>query len=138
MQGPYVLVMVSTGRSGSAKSKQLPALWFVSAYRGLSRPFKKNVKYVVLVRPTGWLKTLLAVVRPVTSRKSARKLKKVIASRRCRRCSCLQSCEVEGLPGATAQLTSDLGDELAEQLYAAVQQVLCMAGLASPTHEMMI
>eukprot|EP00891_Asterochloris_glomerata_P000615 jgi/Astpho2/615/Aster-04457 len=77
IQGPYVLVMVSTGRSGSAKSKQLPALWFVSAYRGLSRPFKKNVKYVVLVRPTGWLKTLLAVVRPVTSRKSARKLKKL-------------------------------------------------------------
>ena len=88
VQGPYVLIMVSTGRSGSAKSKQLPALWFVSAYRGLSRPFKKNVKYVVLVRPTGWLKTLLAVVRPVTSRKSARKLKKVL-----QKVLCLHSCE---------------------------------------------
>lgn len=72
-QGPYVLVMVNTGQG----TKRLPAGWLISAYRNLSRPFKKNVKYIVLVRPSGVLKTMLAFVRPFVSGKANRKVLKV-------------------------------------------------------------
>ena len=75
MQGPYVLVMVNTGRG--SKSKRLPAGWLISTYRSLSRPFRKNVKYIVLVRPSGMLKTILALVRPFVSGKAHRKVCKV-------------------------------------------------------------
>lgn len=75
MQGPYVLVMVATGRHQN--SNKLPAMWLISAYRSLSKPFRKNVRYIVLVRPTSGLKTLVAVIRPFVSSKAAKKVKKV-------------------------------------------------------------
>lgn len=74
-QGPYVLVMVATGRHQN--SNKLPAMWLISAYRSLSKPFRKNVQYIVLVRPTSGLKTLVAIIRPFVSSKAARKVKKV-------------------------------------------------------------
>lgn len=74
-QGPYVLVMVATGQH--QKSNKLPAMWLISAYRSLSRPFRKNVRYILLVRPTGGLKTLVACIRPFVSAKAARKVRKV-------------------------------------------------------------
>ncbi|CAL8460871.1 g402 [Coccomyxa elongata] len=74
-QGPYVLVMVNTGRSH--KSNRLQASWLVSAYRGLSRPFRKNVKYIILVRPSKALKAFLTMLRPFLSRKAHRKVVKV-------------------------------------------------------------
>jgi hypothetical protein len=74
-QGPYVLVMVNTGRSH--RSNRLQASWLVSAYRGLSRPFRKNVKYIILVRPSKPLKAFLTVLRPFLSRKAHRKVVKV-------------------------------------------------------------
>ncbi len=75
MQGPYVLVMVATGQH--QKSNKLPAMWLISAYRSLSRPFRKNVGYILLVRPTGGLKALVACIRPFVSAKAARKVRKV-------------------------------------------------------------
>lgn len=78
LQGPYVLVMVNTGRSH--KSNRLQASWLVSAYRGLSRPFRKNVKYIILVRPSKALKAFLTMLRPFLSRKAHRKVVKVGAS----------------------------------------------------------
>lgn len=75
VQGPYVLVMVATGRHQN--SNKLPAMWLISAYRSLSKPFRKNVRYIVLVRPTSGLKTLVAIIRPFVSSKAARKVKKV-------------------------------------------------------------
>ncbi|DBA82124.1 TPA: hypothetical protein ACH3X1_007113 [Trebouxia sp. C0004] len=74
-QGPYVLVMVATGQH--QKSDKLPAMWLISAYRSLSRPFRKNVRYIMLVRPTGGLKALVACIRPFVSAKAARKVRKV-------------------------------------------------------------
>ncbi|KAL0049226.1 hypothetical protein WJX82_009144 [Trebouxia sp. C0006] len=74
-QGPYVLVMVATGQH--QKSNKLPAMWLISAYRSLSRPFRKNVRYILLVRPTGGLKALVACIRPFVSAKAARKVRKV-------------------------------------------------------------
>jgi hypothetical protein len=74
-QGPYVLVMVNTGRSH--KSNRLQASWLVSAYRGLSRPFRKNVKFIILVRPSKPLKAFLTMLRPFLSRKAHRKVIKV-------------------------------------------------------------
>ena len=75
LQGPYVLVMVATGQH--QKSNKLPAMWLISAYRNLSRPFRKNVRYILLVRPTGGLKALVACIRPFVSAKAAKKVKKV-------------------------------------------------------------
>lgn len=75
MQGPYVLVMVATGRHQN--SNKLPAMWLISAYRSLSKPFRKNVRYIMLVRPTSGLKTLVAIIRPFVSSKAAKKVKKV-------------------------------------------------------------
>lgn len=75
LQGPYVLVMVATGQH--QKSNKLPAMWLISAYRNLSRPFRKNVRYILLVRPTGGLKALVACIRPFVSSKAAKKVKKV-------------------------------------------------------------
>ncbi len=78
LQGPYVLVMVNTGRSH--KSNRLQASWLVSAYRGLSRPFRKNVKFIILVRPSKPLKAFLTMLRPFLSRKAHRKVIKVCSS----------------------------------------------------------
>ena len=75
LQGPYVLVMVATGQH--QKSNKLPAMWLISAYRNLSRPFRKNVRYILLVRPTGGLKALVACIRPFVSGKAAKKVKQV-------------------------------------------------------------
>ena len=46
-QGDYVLVLTSRGHT------KLPSMWVMGAYRSLPRPFRKNVQYIVLVRPTG-------------------------------------------------------------------------------------
>ena len=78
LQGPYVLIMVATGQT--QKSNKLPAMWLISAYRNLSRPFRKNVRYILLVRPTGGLKALVACIRPFVSAKAAKKVKKVSSS----------------------------------------------------------
>ena len=75
-QGPYVLCMVASGHQGDTSSK-LPAMWLIRAYRSLSRPYKKNVKYIVLVRPSAMLSTMMVVLRPFLSTKAARKLHKV-------------------------------------------------------------
>lgn len=75
LQGPYVLVMVATGQH--QKSNKLPAMWLISAYRNLSRPFRKNVRYILLVRPTGGLKALVTCIRPFVSAKAAKKVRKV-------------------------------------------------------------
>lgn len=71
LQGPYVLVLVNTGHN---KSGRMPGGWLFQAWRKLTRPFRKNVAYIVLVRPSKWLKTLLAMIRPFISRKAHRKV----------------------------------------------------------------
>lgn len=68
--------MVASGHQGDTSSK-LPAMWLIRAYRSLSRPYKKNVKYIVLVRPSAMLSAMMVVLRPFLSLKAARKLHKV-------------------------------------------------------------
>ena len=67
--------MVATGQH--QKSNKLPAMWLISAYCNLSRPFRKNVRYILLVRPSGGLKALVACIRPFVSAKAAKKVRKV-------------------------------------------------------------
>ncbi|KAK9825463.1 hypothetical protein WJX81_005184 [Elliptochloris bilobata] len=71
-QGPYVLVLLNTGHAH--RSNRLPAGWLLTTYRSLSRPFRKHVKRIVLVRPSAGLKALLALLRPFASRKAGRKI----------------------------------------------------------------
>ena len=75
VQGPYVLLLVSL--AGGTRSNKIQTGLLVSAYRGLSRPFRKNVKYIILVRPSKPLKALLSFLKPFVSRKAHRKVLKV-------------------------------------------------------------
>lgn len=68
--GEYVIVF-------TARKAKLPSFWIMGAYQSLPRPYRKNVQYVVLVRPTGFLKAILAFMRPFVSRKAGRKIKTV-------------------------------------------------------------
>ncbi|GMH41538.1 hypothetical protein BSKO_09448 [Bryopsis sp. KO-2023] len=73
-QTPYVLMFASFRSETLAK---VPAAWVVGAYRKLSRPFKKNVEFVVLVRPNRLLKGLLKVMSVVVKKKAKRKVKQI-------------------------------------------------------------
>ena len=75
VQGPYVLLLVSL--AGGTRSNKIQTGLLVSAYRGLSRPFRKNVKYIILVRASKPLKALLSFLKPFVSRKAHRKVLKV-------------------------------------------------------------
>jgi len=68
--GEYVIVF-------TAKKAKLPTFWIMGAYQSLPRPFRKNVQYVILVRPSGFLRAILAFMRPFVSRKAGRKIKMV-------------------------------------------------------------
>ncbi|KAL6777101.1 hypothetical protein ACKKBF_B20215 [Auxenochlorella protothecoides x Auxenochlorella symbiontica] len=68
--GDYVLVL-------TARRATLPSMWIMGAYTTLPRPFRKNVKVIVLVRPAGFLRAVLALLRPLLSAKAARKLRQV-------------------------------------------------------------
>jgi len=46
-----VLVLLNTGHA--RRSNRLPAGWLLATYRSLSRPFRKHVKRIVLVRVPG-------------------------------------------------------------------------------------
>jgi Divergent CRAL/TRIO domain len=71
-----VLVVVATDHAGDVSSR-LPAMWLIRAYRALSRPFKKNVRYIILVRPSRALSAMMVLLRPFVSIKAARKVRKV-------------------------------------------------------------
>ncbi len=43
-----MLVLLNTGHA--RRSNRLPAGWLLATYRSLSRPFRKHVKRIVLVR----------------------------------------------------------------------------------------
>lgn len=71
-----MLVLLNTGNT--SRSNKLPAGWLAASYREMSYPFKKNVKHVILVRPSATLNFMLAIMRPLISRKAFVKLKKVL------------------------------------------------------------
>eukprot|EP00210_Caulerpa_lentillifera_P005306 g5069.t1 len=73
--GPYVLIFTSFASSTLSK---LPLSWVVAAYRELSYPFRKNVQYVILVRPNKLLKALVRVMKLVVSKKAHSKVKEVL------------------------------------------------------------
>jgi hypothetical protein len=68
--GDYVIVF-------TAKKAKLPTFWIMGAYQSLPRPYRKNVQYIILVRPSAFLKAILAFMRPFVSKKAARKIKVV-------------------------------------------------------------
>jgi syndecan 1/collagen type V/XI/XXIV/XXVII alpha len=55
----------------------LPGLWCVRAYQSLTRPFKKHVRYVVLVQPSAIMRTVLTLMLPFLSHKAHAKIKQV-------------------------------------------------------------
>ena len=68
--GHYVIVF-------TARKAKLPSLWIMGAYQALPRPYRKNVQYVLLVRPTAFLKAVLRFMSPFVSKKAGRKIKVV-------------------------------------------------------------
>lgn len=68
-QGDYVLLVTAE------KGVSLPTFWVLGAYQGLPRPFRKNVQYIVMVKPSGFLRAIISFMRPFVSKKAARKIK---------------------------------------------------------------
>ncbi len=68
--GDYVIVF-------TAKKATLPTFWILGAYQSLPRPFRKNVQFIILVKPSGFLRAIMAFMRPFVSAKAARKIKLV-------------------------------------------------------------
>ncbi len=55
----------------------LAAAWAVGAYKRLARPYRKNVKHIVLVAPSTMARLLLTLAKPLVSRKADAKVKRV-------------------------------------------------------------
>ena len=72
-KGPYVLVLLASGLNQAID--QIPVNWLVSFYSNLSRCFKKNVQYVVLVKPSPLVRYLYPVIKPFFKAKSTKKVK---------------------------------------------------------------
>jgi hypothetical protein len=68
--GHYVIVF-------TARKAKLPSFWIMGAYQTLPRPYRKNVQFVILVKPSGFLKAMLAFMKPFVSKKAGRKIKAV-------------------------------------------------------------
>ena len=68
-QGDYVLLVTAE------KGVSLPTFWVLGAYQGLPRPFRKNVQYIIMVKPSGFLRAIMSFMRPFVSKKAARKIK---------------------------------------------------------------
>ena len=68
--GDYVIVF-------TAKKATLPTFWILGAYQSLPRPFRKNVQYIILVNPSGFLRAIMAFMRPFVSAKAGKKIKMV-------------------------------------------------------------
>ncbi|EFJ51024.1 hypothetical protein VOLCADRAFT_88246 [Volvox carteri f. nagariensis] len=75
VQQDYVIVVLSLGLG--VKASSVSSSWALGAYRSLAKPYRKNVKHVVLVQPSAWARTLLALAQPFVSKKAAHKVKKV-------------------------------------------------------------
>lgn len=73
--GPYVLVFTSFAASTLSK---LPVSWVLAAYKELSFPFRKNVQYVILVRPNKFLKAFVKIMKMVVKKKSHSKVKQIL------------------------------------------------------------
>ncbi|KXS20343.1 Rho GTPase activation protein [Gonapodya prolifera JEL478] len=65
----YVIVLFAAG----AQNAPGP-MWFVRAYQQLERKYKKNLKKLIIVHATYWVKLLLQVFTPVASPKFASKV----------------------------------------------------------------
>ncbi|KAF7207060.1 transcript variant X2 [Nothobranchius furzeri] len=59
---------------GLTSENKLPLGWFVDAYREFDRKYKKNIKALYIVHPTMFIKTLLFLLKPITSIKFGRKI----------------------------------------------------------------
>lgn len=73
-KGPYILIFAAID---SEKLAKVPAAWIVAAYRKLTRPFKKNVEYLILVRPNRVLRGILKIMSFVVKKKARNKVKQV-------------------------------------------------------------
>ncbi|KAJ3069872.1 hypothetical protein HDU98_007064 [Podochytrium sp. JEL0797] len=66
----YVLVIFSSG------SRHRPSmLWILRAYQHLERKYRKNLKRLCIVHPSGWFKLIMQVMGPVISPKFGSKVK---------------------------------------------------------------
>ncbi|GAX84920.1 hypothetical protein CEUSTIGMA_g12341.t1 [Chlamydomonas eustigma] len=72
---PYVLVVVAIALG--TISTTVPSSWALGAYRKLARPYRKNVKHLIVVQPSTWAKVMLFLSRPFVSSKATDKVKKV-------------------------------------------------------------
>lgn len=76
------------------KAATVSSVWALGAYRRLAKPYRKNVKHIVLVQPSAWARALLAMSQPFVSKKAAHKVKKVGEGRPRGRSATMSSCGI--------------------------------------------
>lgn len=107
--GDYVIVF-------TARKAKLPSLWIMGAYQSLPRPYRKNVQFVVLVRPSAFLRAVLNFMKPFVSKKAGRKIKLV------------DSLEEIGEATGGEVTMSHLGDSFLEDEARAAAEAAAMDG----------
>ncbi|GLI58676.1 hypothetical protein VaNZ11_000419 [Volvox africanus] len=75
VKGDYVIVVLSLAMG--VKASSVSSTWALGAYSSLAKPYRKNVKHIVLVQPSAWARALLTLAQPFVSKKAAHKVKKV-------------------------------------------------------------
>ncbi|KAA6360846.1 MAG: hypothetical protein EZS28_043628, partial [Streblomastix strix] len=68
---PYVVVLNCVDLS---ENGDLPLLWNLSLYRSLPYAYKKNLKRILIIKPTRMVRTILVLARPFISSKFYRKI----------------------------------------------------------------
>ncbi|KAF2348017.1 CRAL-TRIO lipid binding domain [Trinorchestia longiramus] len=68
----YILVYLSGGRNISSTGPSFH--WLKTAYHLIDRKLKKNLRALLVVHPTLWVRTIVALTRPFISSKFYRKL----------------------------------------------------------------
>ncbi|KAA6380600.1 MAG: hypothetical protein EZS28_023870, partial [Streblomastix strix] len=68
---PYVVILNCVDLS---ENGDLPLLWNLSLYRSLPYAYKKNLKRILIIKPTRMVRTILVLARPFISSKFYRKI----------------------------------------------------------------
>ncbi|KAA6364781.1 MAG: hypothetical protein EZS28_039692, partial [Streblomastix strix] len=68
---PYVVVLNCVDLS---ENGDLPLLWNLSLYRSLPYAYKKNLKRILVIKPSRMVRTILVLARPFISSKFYRKI----------------------------------------------------------------
>ena len=77
VEAEYTLIFDMRNEQNAKSTGARMAFRLLSYYRALERPYRKNVKRIIILAPTRFTRFALAVLKPFLSGKSARKIQAV-------------------------------------------------------------